>query len=167
MEWKERLPTVSTAYTFWSSTPKDNLGSCSRAVNTCHLIVDIKEQGHLQARFGNEQRIATACMEKALGWSPVKSEDVKALQAFALFLRVCCNAMEDVSYMSEMNMPSNMRAIILKLPYKMRAKWRNIAYELQEKHRRQAGFSDIVNFIERQVSIASNPLFGNIQDTSI
>lgn len=64
-------------------------------------------------------------------------------------------------------MPSNVRAIILKLPYKMRGKWRNIAYELQEKHHHQAGFSDIVNFIERQVSIASNPLFGNIQDTSI
>lgn len=40
----------------------------------------------IQERFGNEQRIATANMEKALGWSPVKSEDVKALQAFALFL---------------------------------------------------------------------------------
>ena len=67
-------------------------------------------------------------MEKALGWSPIKSEDIKALQAFALFLRVCSNAMEDVSYMSEMNMPSNMRAIILKLPYRLREKWRNTAY---------------------------------------
>lgn len=68
--------------------------------------------------------------------------------------------------MSEMNMPSNMHAIISKLPYKMREKWRNTAYELQERHRRQARFSDIVSFIERQVSIASDPLFGNIQDTS-
>lgn len=119
----------------------------------------------LQDRFGNEQRIATAYMDKALGWSSLKPEDVKALRAFALFLRVCCNAMEDVSFMSEMNMPSNMRAIISKLPYKMRERWRNTAYELQEKHHRQAGFSDIVNFIERQVLIASDPLFGNIQDT--
>ena len=119
----------------------------------------------LKERFGNEQKIATAYMEKAFGWPSVKSEDLEALQAFALFLRVCCNAMEDISYMSEMNMPSNMRAIVLKLPYKLREKWRNTAYELQEKHSRQAGFSDIVNLIERQVSIASSPLFGNIQDT--
>lgn len=64
-------------------------------------------------------------MEKALGWPLVKSEDITALQAFLLFLRFCCNAMEDVSYMSEMNMPSNMRAIILKLRYKLREKWRS------------------------------------------
>jgi len=121
----------------------------------------------LQQRFGNEQSIATAYMEKALGWSPLKAEDVKGLQAFVLFLRVCCNAMEDISYMTEMNMPSNMRAIVMKLPYKLRERWRNTAYELQEKHCRQAGFSDIVSFVERQVSIASDPLFGNIQDTSI
>lgn len=78
----------------------------------------------LQERFRNEQRIATAYMEKALGWSPVKSEDIKALQAFALFLCNCCKAMEDASYISEINMPSNIHAIILKLPYKLREKFR-------------------------------------------
>ena len=40
----------------------------------------------MKAQFGNEQNIAIAYMEKAKGWLPVKSEDVKALQAFALFL---------------------------------------------------------------------------------
>ncbi|XP_034063576.1 uncharacterized protein LOC117540820 [Gymnodraco acuticeps] len=121
----------------------------------------------LEERFGNEQKIATAYMEKALGWAPLKSEDIKAFQAFSLFLRVCCNAMEDISYMSEMNMPSNIRAIIMKLPYKLREKWRNIAFEHQERRHRQAGFSDLVNFIERQVSIASDPLYGDIQDTVV
>lgn len=45
----------------------------------------------LQEHFGNEQRIAAACMEKALSWAPIKSEDVKALQDYSLFLRGCCN----------------------------------------------------------------------------
>lgn len=107
-------------------------GQPQELVKSCqHMPPDKRYQRAkilLQERFGNEQRVATAYMEKALGWSPIKSEDIKALQAFALFLRVCSNAMEDVSYMSEMNMPSNMRAIILKLPYRLREKWRNTAY---------------------------------------
>ena len=33
-------------------------------------------------------------MDKAFAWSVIKSEDVKAHQAFVLFLRGCCNAMD-------------------------------------------------------------------------
>ena len=38
----------------------------------------------------------------------VKVEDVQALQAFALFLRGCCNATEQIMYMKELEMPSHM-----------------------------------------------------------
>lgn len=72
-------------------------------------------------------------MEKAFTWSVIKPEDVKALQAFSLFLRGCCNAMEHLTYMDEMNVASNMRTILLKLPCKLRDKWRNKACELQKQ----------------------------------
>ncbi|KAK0136293.1 hypothetical protein N1851_027802 [Merluccius polli] len=57
-----------------------------------------------------------------------------------------------------------MRSIIFKLPYKLREKWRNIACDLQERRRQRATFTDLVHFIERQVKIALDPVFGNIQD---
>ncbi|KAK0131909.1 hypothetical protein N1851_033296 [Merluccius polli] len=59
------------------------------------------------------------------------------LQDYAMFLRSCCNAMEEMEYMQELDTISNMRSIALKLPYKLREKWRNKAYELQEQHRRR------------------------------
>lgn len=80
--------------------PQEQVKSCQ------HMPPD---RGYQRARmlleecFGNEQKIATAYMEKALGWAPLKSEDIKALQAFSLFLRICSNTMENISYMSEMN----------------------------------------------------------------
>lgn len=58
-------------------------------------------------------------MDKALAWIPIKSEDVKALQDYSLFLRGCANAMNDVHYMLEMDMPTNM-LIIKKLPFRLR-----------------------------------------------
>jgi len=103
-------------------------------------------------------------MEKAFAWAAIKQEDVRELQAFSLFLRGCCNAMENLAYMEEMNVVSNMRTILMKLPYKIRERWRNKACELQEHGQHCAMFSDLVKFIERQVKILSDPLFGNIQD---
>lgn len=40
-----------------------------------------------------------------------------------------------------------------------------MACDIREKFNRRATFYDIVEFVEKQVKIASDPLFGDIQDT--
>lgn len=60
----------------------------------------------------NEQRIIAALMEKALSWTAVKSEDVKALHKYISFLRGCCNVMNDTHYMYELNMYANLLTIV-------------------------------------------------------
>lgn len=141
--------------------PKDLVHSCQ------HIPPD---QGYHRAKsllaqhFGDEHKIASAYMEKIFNWTPIKGEDVKGLQSFSLFLRGCSNLTEQVMYMRELDLPANMRSIILKLPYKLREKWRNIACDLQERSGQRATFIDLVNFIERQVKIVTDPVFGNIQD---
>lgn len=82
-----------------------------------------KAKALLKEQFGNEQKIASAYMERALSWPPIKNEDVKALQDYSLFLRGCCNITEEVQYLHELDMPANMLTIIRKLPYKFRGKW--------------------------------------------
>ncbi|KAK0148069.1 hypothetical protein N1851_012226 [Merluccius polli] len=124
-----------------------------------------KAKALLEEHFGNEQRIASAYLDKALSWPVVKAEDAKSLQAYGLFLRGCCNVMDDIQYMSELNMPANMLTVIKKLPYKLRDRWRSAACGIQETSHRRATFPDIVSFIERQVKIVADPVFGNIQDT--
>lgn len=57
-----------------------------------------KARSLLQEHFGNKHKITTAYIEKALSWSPIKSNDTNALQTYTLFLRGCWNAMEDVNY---------------------------------------------------------------------
>ncbi len=141
--------------------PKDLVRSCQ------HMPPD---RGYDMARylleqhFGDEYKITAAYMEKVLSWPVVKSEDGKSLQAYALFLRECCNAMENVQYMRELNMPANMKTLILKLPYKLREKWRVSACDIMEQYNRRPQFTDIVTFIERQVKIVSDPVFGDIQN---
>ncbi|KAI2661726.1 G2 and S phase-expressed protein 1 [Labeo rohita] len=116
----------------------------------------------LHERFGNELKIATALMQKAFKWPEIKSEDGKSLSTFSLFLVTCRNVMEDIEYMDELDNPTNMRIIISKLPYKLRERWRAHAYEYEEHSRKRAKFIQLVEFVDRQAKVISNPLFGDL-----
>lgn len=87
----------------------------------------------LKEHFGNEFKITEAYMEKVTGWPSIKAEDPKALKAYGLFLRECSNAMDDLQYLEELNMPANIKILSQKLPYKLRDKWRAKACEILEK----------------------------------
>lgn len=66
-----------------------------------------------------------------------------------------------------MNDSSNIRLIMIKLPYKLRERWRAAACELQEQRGYRVRFPDLVNLIEKQVIILSDPLFGDIQNSRV
>lgn len=144
--------------------PRDLVQSCQH-IDPHRGYVRAKDLLH--KHFGNEQKIASAYMNKALSWPQIKAEDVNALQEYSLFLRGCGNVMEELQYMCELNMPANMMIIIKKLPYRLRDKWRTMACELQERRNQRVSFIDIVNFIEHQVKVVMDPVFGNIQDDPV
>ena len=116
------------------------------------LRLSIVAKGLLQEHFGNEFKIAAAYIGKALAWPTItKAEDIKALQAYALFLRGCANVMEELQYMQELDLPSNMKMVVFKLPYKLREQWRKKAHNIMEALNNRAHFIDLVKFIERHV----------------
>lgn len=126
------------------------------------------DQGYDRAKnlfkehFGSEMKVTAAYMEKVMSWPMIKFEDVDALESFSIFLRSFYNVMEDLQHMDEIIVPSNFRLIAMKLPYKFQEKWRAAACELQERCRYRAMFSVMVSFIECQVKILSDPLFGDL-----
>lgn len=121
----------------------------------------------LHKHYGDELRIASAYIDKALKWPQVKSDDGKALSAYAMFLIGCRNTMEDIEFLEEMDNPTNLRTVVSKLPYKLKERWRAEAYDIKEQRGRRAKFADLVSYIDRQARIAMDPLFGNISDSRI
>ena len=65
------------------------------------------------------------------------------------FLRSCCNVMEKLQYMRELDIPSTMRAVMSKLPFKLRERWRTVAHDILEASEHRAVFKDLVAFIEK------------------
>lgn len=147
---------------FTRGQPRELVRSC------LHMNPDpgyAKAKQLLQKHFGSKYKIAVAYIEKAMSWPQIKNEDVNSLQAYSLFLQGCCNVMEDLQYMQELDMPSNIRAIVSKLPFKLRERWRTVAHDILETTERRAVFKDLVKIIERHVQILSDPLYGNINDS--
>lgn len=54
-------------------------------------------------------------MDKALSW-PIKPEDTKALQVYGPFLKGCCNAMDKIQYMFELDTPANIMMMMINDP---------------------------------------------------
>lgn len=118
----------------------------------------------LKKHFGDDYTIATAYLDKAISWPSIKVEDAESLKCFSLFLNSCFNAMNSVDYLEELDHPANMKAIVSKLPYKLKEKWRFKACELQDQSGRRAKFADLVCFVDKQAQVLSHPVFGSLKD---
>ncbi|KAK0147978.1 hypothetical protein N1851_012345 [Merluccius polli] len=148
---------------FTRGEPRELVRSCQ------HMSA---QRGYNEARklltyhYGNEQKIAAAYVDKAVKWPQIKAEDAKSLHSFSIYLTGCNNVMKDMEYLEEMNSPSNLRIVVSKLPFRLRERWRVIAFDIQEREGRRAKFSDLVTYINRQAKIASDPLFGDAKESS-
>lgn len=91
---------------FTKGQPRNLVRSCLHMAPERHYIVT---KNLLEEHFGNGLMVTAAYMEEINGWPSVKSEDTKGLQAYALYLRECSNAMEELQYLEELNMPANMK----------------------------------------------------------
>ncbi|XP_061106388.1 uncharacterized protein LOC133134038 [Conger conger] len=148
---------------YTSGQPKELVRSC------LHMDAD---RGYAEAKrllehhFGDEFKITNAYLDKALNWSNIPTDNGEALQSYTLFLRGCCNVMRTLWYMDELNLPSNLRLPISKVPYKLREKWRACAFDIRERTGARDTFDNLVHFLERQARILQDPIFGNLQDAT-
>lgn len=148
---------------FTSGQPKELIKSC------LHMKSDAgyhRAKQLLKEHFGNDYKIAIAYMNKVLNWTPIRPEDTESLNAFSLFLTACCNTMDEVSYMEELDNVANLKAIVAKLPFKLRERWRSVVCGIQERCDRRVKFKDLVEFINKQAKIALHPVFGDIKDST-
>ena len=73
--------------------------------------------------------------------------------------------MEGSSTGNSLDSPQHIKTIVEKLPYKMRDRFRRLAYDMQGSNRLTA-FETILDFLNKEVEIIRMPLFGDIAGTS-
>ena len=119
-----------------------------------------KARERLQQRYGDERRMASALLDKLLSWPSVKYDDIRALDKLSIFLGSCSTSMPQSSTsVKELDQPGVLRGVMEKLPAQMQDRWRRSAVSIQDSGRRVA-FDDLARFVENEVRVASDPLFG-------
>lgn len=106
---------------FTAGEPQELVRSCAHMTpNTVYC----EAKRLLHKHYGDELRIASTYIDKAPKWAQVKSDDGKALSAYAMFLIGCRNTMEDIEFLEKMDNSTNLRTVVSKLPYKLKERWR-------------------------------------------
>ena len=120
-----------------------------------------KAKEMLKKKYGDRYQIAEAYVKKAVEWPVVKADDASALSSLSLFLIECCNVLNDLNYISELDNTQNIKTILLKLPFRLRDRWRIKVDQIMEGGG-VVKFNHLVDFIEKQSRIVSNPVYGDV-----
>ena len=79
-----------------------------------------------------------------------------------MLLTCCKNTLLNINYASKIDNPDSMRAVVDKLPYDLRKRWRNRADTISEVQNRDIKFDDIVDFVDKEARAVAHPIFGDI-----
>ena len=99
-------------------------------------------------------------VDEMLSLPVLRADDGDGLDDFGIFLRGCLNALETLPHGQGSVDAKTIRRLLEKLPYHIMKRWRRIADKIEQEGRRQASFSDLVEFIETEGRIATNPSYG-------
>lgn len=115
----------------------------------------------LKERFGHPYTIATSFVKSVTDGAPIKPTDGAELLAFADQLKDCENTLEAIGYLDEINSADNLKRIVERLPYHLKAKWLDKAQALFEAGVRPR-LRHISQFVMAKAKTANNPVFAGI-----
>ena len=114
----------------------------------------------LKKKFGDGYKVAQAFVKKAISWPDVRADDSSELNKLSFFLMECNNVLGELNYTYELNHTANIKDIVMKLPYRLRDRWRITVDNIMERKQR-VDFTDLVTFIEQQARIM-NSVYGDV-----
>ncbi|XP_006819133.1 uncharacterized protein LOC102802549 [Saccoglossus kowalevskii] len=123
------------------------------------------EQGYpaarreLEERYGDNEMIANSYVEEALRWPSIKAHDVKALDAFSIFLQECEYAVQSIDAVKIIQFPQNMASLVKKLPSSLQEKWRGVVQGIKERGD-IVEFGVLVKFIKKEAKKVNDPIYG-------
>ena len=115
----------------------------------------------LKSRYGDEQQIANAYVQRALHWQVLKIDDVKGLDDYGIFLTECLYAITDVKGVDKLEIPENMVEIIKRVPYQFHEKWRSIVADLDRRDKK-VRFKDVVDFVCNEAKKGRDVVYGRL-----
>ena len=154
-------------YQYLREEPRDLVNGC--------LYMSSATNGYGEARrllvesYGNPYKLASAYLAQFKEWPQINEKDsAEQLRRLSCFITRCLCAMSESQYLSTLNHPDTLKAIVGKLPNYLRNKWSERAHGI----RVQFGLvtlNDLGRFIHNAAEVANDPVFGqvNVAQTNV
>ena len=113
----------------------------------------------LKENYGQPYQIASASISNLTNGPTLNSANTAKLQTFAVDLQTCFTTFSEMGCVREINNQHVLRQITSRLPVIMQNKWRVVADNTMHEVKRSVSIQDIVHFVRKQVSEATNPIF--------
>ena len=112
----------------------------------------------LEENYGNQYYIVEAYRKEINSWPQLKPADGTAYKGFHNLLL----KREIETYGQNQNTidtPEIMCLVLSKLPGNSRQKWNRTALNIRRMHLREPDFTDLIYFVDDEVTLANDPLF--------
>ncbi|XP_066928826.1 uncharacterized protein [Clytia hemisphaerica] len=112
----------------------------------------------LLSRFGDPYKILISYRKELSSFKHIKYGDSFELRKLYTFL-LKCSQLVTGKYRYSFDNPENLAVIVSKLPVGLRERWNRESFSLRLREKREAALKDILVFVEKEATLASDPLF--------
>ena len=112
----------------------------------------------LDKEYGNPHLIHQSYIKELRQWEPIKSNDTIAYKKLYRFL-LKCQTYKDSYQLKELDSTEMIRAIICKVHHSLQERWNRKAINIRTNQSREADFTDLMKFIEYEVTLMSDPAY--------
>ena len=112
----------------------------------------------LDKEYGNPHLIHQSYIKELRQWEPIKANDTPAYKKFYRFL-LKCHTYKDTYQLRELDSTEMIRGIICKVHQSQQERWNRKAISIRNNQSREADFSDLMDFIEHEVTLMSDPSY--------
>ncbi|XP_066931171.1 uncharacterized protein [Clytia hemisphaerica] len=112
----------------------------------------------LLSRFGDPYKILISYRKELSSFKHIKYGDSFELRKLYTFL-LKCSQLVTGKYRYSFDNPENIAVIVSKLPVGLRERWNRESFSLRLREKREAALKDILVFVEKEATLASDPLF--------
>ena len=111
----------------------------------------------MERRYGNPHTIVSAYRREIKKCPLIKTGDSPALKKFYSFLIKCQRITADITW-NAVNTPNTLCSLLVNFPGIMKDRWNRLVFNLRRHQERDAEFVDLVNFVEEETILVTDPL---------
>ena len=112
----------------------------------------------MDRRYGEQQTILAAYKKELKEWPQIKVGDTAGFQKFYYFLLKCQSIIGGNKW-NALDSPESICMSLSKLPGQLRDRWNREVYSIRAKHSREPELKDLINYVDKETALVSDPLF--------